>query len=126
MEISSLFRHNLKQHNIHADNDYESLKFNENRSLCVHTARSQKGSDKSKGWKLHNNSQPGALEALVDARRNPGFKVEIDITIHSRTCGVLTGHVVDISESGIGAILRIEVPMGANSLSWGSFFLSGQ
>src|SRR5580658_2512260 len=35
-----------------------------------------------------------------------------DITIHSRTRGVLKGHSVDISESGIAAMMRIEVPLG--------------
>jgi hypothetical protein len=48
----------------------------------------------------------------VDARRHPRFKLEVDIRIHSRTSGVLTGRTVDISESGIAAMLRIEVPLG--------------
>jgi hypothetical protein len=51
--------------------------------------------------------QPG----LVDARRHPRFKIEVQIVVRSRTCGVLTGQTVDISESGISAILRIEVPL---------------
>jgi hypothetical protein len=49
---------------------------------------------------------------MVDARRQPRFKIEVDISINSRTCGLLTGHTVDISESGISAMLRIEVPVG--------------
>jgi len=48
----------------------------------------------------------------IDARRHPRFKLGVDIVIHSRTCGVLKGHTVDISETGISAILRIEVPVG--------------
>jgi hypothetical protein len=32
--------------------------------------------------------------------------------INSRTCGLLKGHSVDISESGIAAMLPIEVPLG--------------
>ncbi|MGA7514875.1 MAG: PilZ domain-containing protein, partial [Candidatus Sulfotelmatobacter sp.] len=34
-----------------------------------------------------------------------------DITVDSHTCGLLKGHTVDISESGISAMLRLEVPL---------------
>jgi hypothetical protein len=47
----------------------------------------------------------------VDNRRQPRFKLETQISINSRTCGQLNGHTVDISESGISAILLIEVPL---------------
>jgi hypothetical protein len=59
-------------------------------------------------------NQPAAVRArdFVDARRQPRFKVEVDISINSRTSGALKGHTVDISESGISAMLRIEVPVG--------------
>ena len=59
-----------------------------------------------------NQPANGAARAGVDARRQPRFKIEVDITINSKTCGRLTGHSVDISESGISAMLRIEVPLG--------------
>lgn len=49
---------------------------------------------------------------MVDARRQPRFKLEVDIRIDSKKCGVLRGHTVDISESGISAMLKIEVPVG--------------
>jgi PilZ domain len=49
---------------------------------------------------------------MIDARRQPRFKIEVDITVDSRTCGMLKGHTVDISESGISALLTIEVPVG--------------
>ena len=49
---------------------------------------------------------------LADRRRLPRFKVEVKIGVHSRTCGLLKGHTVDISESGISAILKMEVPVG--------------
>lgn len=58
----------------------------------------------------HNQSIVTPLR--TDARRQPRFTIEVDITINSRTCGVLKGHTVDISESGIAAMLRIEVPLG--------------
>src|ERR1700730_1178489 len=52
------------------------------------------------------------LRTITDARRYPRFKIEVDIRIKSRTCGLLKGRTVDISESGIAAMLTIEVPLG--------------
>jgi len=49
---------------------------------------------------------------IPDKRRQPRFRLEMAITINSRTCGRLKGHTIDISESGISAILKIEVPAG--------------
>ena len=49
-----------------------------------------------------------------DLRRQPRFKIEVDISIKSRTCGMLKGRTVDISESGIAAMLPIEAPLGEN------------
>jgi hypothetical protein len=48
----------------------------------------------------------------MDARRHPRYKLEIDICVYPRNSEVIRGHTVDISESGISAILREEVPMG--------------
>jgi hypothetical protein len=63
---------------------------------------------------LEAQNQPAAVRArsIVDARRHPRFKIEVDININSKTCGLLKGHTVDISESGISAILKIESPLG--------------
>ncbi|MGD0507383.1 MAG: PilZ domain-containing protein [Terriglobales bacterium] len=59
-----------------------------------------------------NEFATGAPRAVeIDARRHPRFKLGVDITIHSRTSGVLKGYTVDISESGISAIMKIEVPL---------------
>ena len=51
---------------------------------------------------------------MTETRCQPRFKIEIDIAINSPTCGVLKGHSVDLSESGIAAMLPIEVPLGEN------------
>jgi hypothetical protein len=51
------------------------------------------------------------LQTIADDRWKPRFKFEVDISIRSRTCGVLRGRTVDISESGIAAMLTIEVPL---------------
>jgi hypothetical protein len=47
-----------------------------------------------------------------DSRRYPRFKIQFDVDINSRTCGKLKGRSVDLSESGIAAMLLIEVPLG--------------
>jgi hypothetical protein len=52
------------------------------------------------------------IRTIADARRCPRFKIEVDIRINSSTCGVLKGHSVDISESGIAVMLVIEPPLG--------------
>lgn len=54
------------------------------------------------------------LQTMADARRQPRFKIEVDITINSRTRGLLKGHIVDISETGIAAMVPIETPLGEN------------
>lgn len=64
---------------------------------------------------METENEPAAslLRATeVDARRHPRYKLAVNITVYSRTCGVLRGRTVDISESGISAILKIEAPIG--------------
>src|ERR1700692_4405397 len=48
---------------------------------------------------------------LVDAHGHPRFKLEVDIRINSGSCGLLQGHTIDISESGIAAMLTLEAPL---------------
>lgn len=48
----------------------------------------------------------------MDARRHPRFQIKVDIRVYPRDCPVVRGHTVDISESGISAMLRDEVPLG--------------
>ena len=49
---------------------------------------------------------------VVDLRRQPRYKMEVEIRIYPRNCPVVRGHTVDISESGISAMLPMEVPVG--------------
>ena len=49
---------------------------------------------------------------MADDRWQPRFKMETDITISSPTCGLLKGRSVDLSETGIAAMLTIEVSSG--------------
>ena len=53
----------------------------------------------------------GSACEVVDARRHPRFKLEINICVYPRNSAVIRGHTVDISESGISAILREEVQL---------------
>jgi hypothetical protein len=62
--------------------------------------------------KVENPSAESAFRITADARRQLRFKIEVDITINSRTCGMLKGRSVDISESGIAALLTIETALG--------------
>jgi hypothetical protein len=52
------------------------------------------------------------MQAQADARRHPRFKLEVEIGVFPRNSPVVRGHSVDISESGISAILKVEVPIG--------------
>ncbi|MFZ0296359.1 MAG: PilZ domain-containing protein [Candidatus Sulfotelmatobacter sp.] len=59
-----------------------------------------------------NQAAARPVRDLPDARRQPRFKLDVDIRIHTKTCGVLMGRTVDISESGISALLKLEVLVG--------------
>jgi|SRR5579863_389346 len=48
----------------------------------------------------------------LDARRHPRYPIEVDIRIYPRNAPVVHGHTVDISESGISAMLRVEFSLG--------------
>jgi len=48
----------------------------------------------------------------VEARRHRRFKLEVKIHVYPRDSPVVRGDTVDISESGISAMLRVEVPVG--------------
>lgn len=48
----------------------------------------------------------------MEARAHPRYKLETDIRVYPRNSPVVRGHTVDISESGISAMLRVEVPVG--------------
>jgi hypothetical protein len=54
----------------------------------------------------------GQAHEFVEARRHPRFKVEVEIRVYPRNSAVVRGHTVDISESGISAMLKVEVPIG--------------
>jgi c-di-GMP-binding flagellar brake protein YcgR len=58
---------------------------------------------------VRQSSETWSERGLIDARRAPRFKLETDIRIYARNQAVAHGHTVDISESGIGAMLMDEI-----------------
>jgi hypothetical protein len=61
---------------------------------------------------LHKQSQPERNQFVVEKRACPRFAVNTEIRVYARNCPVVRGHTVDISESGIAAMLLVEVPLG--------------
>ncbi len=61
--------------------------------------------------KAQDYDQPATRSTPGAPRSEPRFPLVVDITVRSRTRGVLTGYTDDISESGISAMLRIDVPL---------------
>jgi hypothetical protein len=52
------------------------------------------------------------IQQFVEARRHPRFKLAVEICVYPRNASVVRGHTVDISESGLSAMLLVEVPVG--------------
>jgi hypothetical protein len=48
----------------------------------------------------------------AENRRSPRIRLEIDVNIYSREAGLVPGRTLDISESGISAVLPAELPIG--------------
>jgi hypothetical protein len=61
---------------------------------------------------LENQLSGRQPQGIVDARRHPRFKFETHIRVYARGRAVVRGHTVDISQSGISAMLRVEAPLG--------------
>lgn len=45
-------------------------------------------------------------------RRHPRYKLDVDICVYPRNASVVRGHTVDLSESGVSAMLRNEISVG--------------
>jgi hypothetical protein len=48
----------------------------------------------------------------AENRRSPRIRLEIDVNVYSQKAGLVPGRTVDISESGIAAMLPVELPIG--------------
>ena len=54
----------------------------------------------------------GGAREFVEARRHPRYPMRVNIRVYPRNAEVVRGETVDISESGLSAMLRVEVPLG--------------
>jgi len=61
------------------------------------------------GWQSEVSFGAVSAREVMEARRHPRYKLEIEILVYPRNSAVLRGNTVDISESGISAMLRDEV-----------------
>jgi len=69
--------------------------------------------DVQSGGKVElNRSQTTQVPGFVEARQCPRFKLDVEIQVYSRSGGLVTGRTVDLSESGMAALLKMEVPLG--------------
>lgn len=60
----------------------------------------------------HSQFESIQMNQIVDARRHRRFRIEVKVSVYPRNSPVVRGDTVDISESGISAILREEIPLG--------------
>ena len=65
-----------------------------------------------KSWQRERRGVNVGIQDRVDGRLQPRFKLDSNLKIHSPTGGLLSGYALDISESGISAMLPIEVSLG--------------
>ena len=63
---------------------------------------------------MEAENPPGTqpFPAFAEARRCPRFPLHTDIRVYSRSAGLLKGYTVDISESGISAMLKLDLSIG--------------
>jgi len=61
--------------------------------------------------KLESEKQWGMSRTgkLIDARQYSRFKLDVDVRIYPRCGGMVMGRTVDISETGLAAMLKIEI-----------------
>ena len=63
---------------------------------------------------MEPQNQPPVAPVLGarESRRKARYKLAVDIIIHSKSCGVLKGRSLDISEVGIAAVMGDDIPIG--------------
>jgi PilZ domain len=61
---------------------------------------------------VHNQPEENPSPVVVEMRRRPRFPLQAEIHVHSRSAGRLQGHTLDISETGVSAMLTLDLPVG--------------
>jgi hypothetical protein len=57
-------------------------------------------------------SRTAQTQVAVENRAHPRYKLEVPICVYPRNGNVVRGHTVDISETGVAALLLEEVSLG--------------
>jgi PilZ domain len=60
----------------------------------------------------HNQRGRNPSPVVFEARRHPRFQLQTEIRVHSRSAGRLQGYTLDISETGVSAMLTLDLPVG--------------
>lgn len=60
----------------------------------------------------HQQSGAAPTRATTEGRAHPRYKLDVPICIYPRNGNVVRGHTVDISETGVAAMLLEEVSLG--------------
>ncbi|HKH99578.1 MAG TPA: PilZ domain-containing protein [Candidatus Sulfotelmatobacter sp.] len=60
----------------------------------------------------HSQFGTSPVRKFVEQRCAPRYLVDVGIRVYPRNSAVVRGETVDLSESGISAMLRTEVPLG--------------
>lgn len=58
-----------------------------------------------------NNIETSRTGKLIDARKRPRFKLDVDVKIYPRDKSRVTGRTMDLSEQGLAVMLKIEIPL---------------
>lgn len=58
-----------------------------------------------------NDTETSRASRLIEARKYPRFKLEVDVKIYARNSSRVMGRTVDISEQGLAAMMKIEIPL---------------
>lgn len=58
-----------------------------------------------------NNIETSRTGKLIDARKRPRFKLEVDVKIYPRDKSRVPGRSLDISEQGLAVMMKIEIPL---------------
>lgn len=61
---------------------------------------------------VHNQSGTDQTRYIRDKRQRTRLDLEVPIAVYPRNSQVVRGYTVDLSESGVGAMLHDEVPLG--------------
>ena len=60
---------------------------------------------------VHNQPEKNPSLVAFEKRCHPRFPLQTAIHVHSRSAGRLQGHTLDLSETGVSALLTLDLPV---------------